>query len=57
LNYWGSVCNISGLSGIKGSPLSGRINVLFPYKIGSDKNKPNKNYCALDWMRAYNYAK
>lgn len=31
LAFWGSVCNLSGLSGMIGSPVTGWIGVLFPY--------------------------
>ncbi|KAA6392672.1 MAG: hypothetical protein EZS28_011799 [Streblomastix strix] len=57
LFYWGSVCNLSGMSGIKGSPLTGWIQVFFPYLIGEDENKPNKNWGISQWYRAYEQAK
>jgi hypothetical protein len=48
LCFWGSVCNLMGLSGIVGDPLTGWISILFPLK-GS------KYYSR--WNQAYEYAK
>jgi hypothetical protein len=50
LFFWGSVCNMSGLSGMKGDPLTGWILVFYPYGSNGDELHSN-------WMKAYEEAK
>jgi hypothetical protein len=55
LAFWGSVCNIHGLSGIIASPVTGWIGVLFPYVIDGDKLKRNTKVNL--WRKTFDVAK
>jgi hypothetical protein len=50
LFFWGSVCNMYGLSGMKGSPITGWITAFFPYIANGDK-------FLSSWQSAYDDAK
>lgn len=54
LAFWGSVCNLAGLSGNPGDPITGWINVLFPYRLDSMRLVENEE---LDvWATAFQTA-
>lgn len=57
LFFWGSVCNLAGGSGGKGSPVTGWVQVFFPYLTKSSQGKPKKNKCILNWAKVYEEAK
>jgi hypothetical protein len=52
--FWGSVCNLCGLSGMVGSPVTGWVSVFFPY-LGSDSLSPNGRIDA--WVKCFERAK
>jgi hypothetical protein len=37
--FWGSVCNLMGASGLPGQPLSGWVQVFFPYVVNNEFNR------------------
>jgi hypothetical protein len=55
LPFWGSVCNLCGLSGMIGSPVTGWIGVLFPYLIGGESLR--RNWALNLWRKAFDVAK
>ncbi|KAA6385715.1 MAG: hypothetical protein EZS28_018757 [Streblomastix strix] len=58
LCYWGSVCNLSGGSGTKGDPLTGWIQVFFPYLNQSyQPGVPVQNNSMLNWHDSFKEAK
>jgi hypothetical protein len=52
--FWGSVCNLSGLSGMVGSPVTGWISVFFPYLA---KGSPPWENQGINWTRNYEFTK
>jgi hypothetical protein len=49
--FWKSICNLAGLSGDVGDPITGWITVFFPY-LGNEKKNTGG-----EWRRAYELAK
>jgi hypothetical protein len=49
--FWGSVCNLAGLSGMKGKPVTGWISAFFPYLKSGEKNS-----YLLEWRTSYDFA-
>lgn len=57
LSFWGSVCNLSQGSGVKGNPVTGWIQVFFPYLNKTFNNKPVSNLSMVNWMKAFEECK
>jgi hypothetical protein len=55
LAFWGSVCNLSGLSGMIGSPVTGWIGVLFPYLKNGETLAKNRGLNL--WSKCFEVAK
>jgi hypothetical protein len=54
--FWGSVCNLCGLSGMTGSPVTGWVSVLFPYFQDGHGGLRENNDLNL-WARCFAIAK